>query len=248
MRRRRAMRRPRVAIPVVLLLAVALCPGPAGAKLLGNEVGAQNCATAIGGDVRDSSVTVVCGMPNEQVVALVAGLTSPDPTLKAQALDLLRARLPDDTQFRVEAIARFFEILGEQNVETERLADTFARIAEEHLQLRARLRAFQSDDPEVAALRGEAAEALEGADHDQAKALLEAARLVVRAKREALMSALAAQTLEVARLTAEQGDVERARLALADAAQLYDEAAELAAPHDPDAALTYRSQAAEAWY
>ena len=99
------MRSPRVAIYVLsMLLAAAAAPVPAGAKLLGNEVGAQNCATAIGGDVRDSSVTVVCGMPNDQVVALVTGLTSSDPALKSQALDLLRARLPADTQFRVEAM------------------------------------------------------------------------------------------------------------------------------------------------
>ena len=242
------MPNPRLIVLAFAGLLTGLLPGMGHAQLLGNDAQAQDCAAAVGGDVTDSSVKVICGMPTGEVVALVQALNSPDPAAKAEALELLRARLPGDTRFRLEAIARFFEILGEERVDSEKLADTFARIAEDHLRLRERLRAFESDDPEVQALREQAAEALERADHDAAREHLEAARQTVRAKREALRAALVEQTREEARLVAEQGDVERARLAVAAAAALYDEATSLVAPLDADAAGAHLRQAADAWY
>jgi hypothetical protein len=233
---------------LVLLFAASGLPGAAEAKLLGNEAAAQNCASAIGGSVTDSSVTVICGMPNEQVVQLVAALSSTDQRAKTAALDLLRARLPGDTQFRIEAIARFFEILGHEAVEPDRLADTFARIAEEHLDLRERLNVFQSADPEIDAYREQAAAALELGDHDAARAYLASARHAVREKSLALQAALLTHIREEARLIAEQADIERARLAQAEAAWLYEEAQGLVAVVDPQAALDYLEQAADAWF
>ena len=49
-----------------LLVAVAfsLVAQPASAQLLGSRsVEATGCASAIGGNVRDSTITTVCGMP-----------------------------------------------------------------------------------------------------------------------------------------------------------------------------------------
>ena len=73
-------------------------------------------------------------MPHEQVAALESGLTSPDPAAKWEALEHLRARLPGDTQFQLGAIATFFDILGREAVEVEKLTDTFARISVSHTQ------------------------------------------------------------------------------------------------------------------
>ena len=100
----RAFNGPRLIVLALAGLLTGLLPGAAGAQLLGNDAQAQDCAAAIGGDVTDSSVKVICGMPTGEVVALVQALNSPDPAAKAEALELLRARLPRDTRFRLEAI------------------------------------------------------------------------------------------------------------------------------------------------
>ena len=231
--------RSRLAVLAAFFFVASLSSAPAHAQLLGNEAEAQACAAAI---------TVICGMPHEQVVALVTGLSSPDPPAKSQALELLRAQLPADTQFRFEAIAKFFEILGREGVEPEKLADTFARIAEEHLRLREQLSAFRSEFPEVQALREEAAAALDRADHDTASQALDAALEQHRVRGEALQAAFVEHKRAEARMISEKGDVERARLALLVAAKLYDEAAKLITPFDTEEAQEYILQAAISWY
>jgi hypothetical protein len=64
---------PRAAVAACLLAVVAICLGrPAVAQLLGSRIEAQGCAAAVGGDVAGSTVSVVCGMPPEQVQGMVA--------------------------------------------------------------------------------------------------------------------------------------------------------------------------------
>ena len=56
----------------LIAVALSLVAQPASAQLLGSRsVEATGCASAIGGNVRDSTITTVCGMPHEQVVELV---------------------------------------------------------------------------------------------------------------------------------------------------------------------------------
>src|SRR4029450_2816242 len=57
----------RLAIALIFMVAQ-----PALTQLVGSRsVQATGCASAVGGDVRDSTVTNICGMPTEQVVELV---------------------------------------------------------------------------------------------------------------------------------------------------------------------------------
>jgi hypothetical protein len=124
----------------VLQLAIAvtltLVAQPASAQLVGSRsVQATGCASAIGGDVRDSTITTVCGMPPEQVVALVRLAASPQAGDRAELMARLSALVPASSQLRVEAIAKFFQLLGEVPVEESQLADRFAQIASEHRRL-----------------------------------------------------------------------------------------------------------------
>jgi len=122
----------RLAIAVTLTLVAQ----PASAQLVGSRsVQATSCASAVGGDVRDSTITTVCGMPPEQVVELVRLAASPQAGDRAELMARLSALVPASSQLRVEAIAKFFQLLGEAPVEENQLADRFAQIASEHRRL-----------------------------------------------------------------------------------------------------------------
>jgi len=81
----------RLAIAVTLTLVAQ----PASAQLVGSRsVQATSCASAIGGDVRDSTITTVCGMPSEQVVELVRLAASPQAGDRADLMARLSALVP----------------------------------------------------------------------------------------------------------------------------------------------------------
>src|SRR5262249_19977319 len=150
---------------------------PASAQLVGSRsVQATACGIAAAGDVRDSTITTVCGMSPEQVVELVRLAASPQAGDRAELMVRLSALVPASSQLRVEAIAKFFQLLGEVPVEESQLADRFAQIAEQHHRLQEDVKSLRVNDPEVQALRQQAAAALEIADHATAIARLAQAR------------------------------------------------------------------------
>ena len=230
----------------ILVLLLSSTGTEARAQLLGDRVEAT-CGVAAGGDVADSSVTVVCGMPHETVAELVRLAASPDAGDRAALLTRLDALVPESSRLRTEAIARFFEILGEAPASETGLADRFAAIAEEHRRLLEDVRRLRVQDPEVQALREQAAAALELAEHDAARAKLEAARALVRSKREALAKVLAEQQREEAALVTEQAQIERARLRYVEAGQLFEEATQLLPAEDLETRWLYLLDAAGAW-
>src|SRR5262245_63314165 len=120
----------------------------------------------------------------------------------------LSALVPASSQLRVEAIAKFFQLLGELPVEEDRLADRFAQIAEEHRRFAGEVKSLRVSDPEVQALRQEAVAALEIGDHATASARYEQARAIPRTKRETLARVLDDQKREEAALVFEQARVE----------------------------------------
>jgi hypothetical protein len=212
----------RLAIAVTLTLVAQ----PASAQLVGSRsVQATGCASAIGGDVRDSTITTVCGMSPEQVLELVRIAASPQAGDRAELMARLSALIPASSQLRVEAIAKFFQLLGEVPVEESQLADRFAQIAEQHRRLQEDVKSLRVNDPEVQARRQQAAAALEIADHTTAIARLAQARTIVTTKRETLARVLDDQKREEAALVFEQARVELARLAYEKAAELFAEAA-----------------------
>ncbi len=187
-------------------------------------------------------------MPHEQVVELVRLAASPAAGDREALLVHLRAIIPANSRFPAEAVARFLAILREQPVEDAKLADRFAQIAEQHVQLLQEIRQFRVGDPEVQALRDAAAAALQGApDHDLARAKLEEARRLVQAKRMAVARVLADQQREEAALVREQAGVEAARLRFAEAARLYEQAAGLLPAENRDRRGADLFAAGEQW-
>ena len=150
-------------------------------------------------------------MPHEQVVELVRLAASAQAGDRTELFARLSGLIPASSQLRIEAIVKFFQLLGEAPVEESQLPDRFAQIAEEHRRLLEEVRSFRVNDPEVQALRRQAATALEIGDHTTASARLEEARLVVSRKRETLARVLNDQKREEAALVFEQGRVESAR-------------------------------------
>jgi tetratricopeptide (TPR) repeat protein len=225
-----------------------LIGSPASAQLVGTRsVEATGCAAAVGGDVRDSSISIVCGMPLDQVVELVRLAASSQAGDRAELLIRLSALIPKSSQIRVEAIAKFFQLLGEVPVDEDQLPNRFAQIAEEHRRLIEDVKNLHVDDPEVRALREQAAASLEIADHATARAKLEQARSIVRGKREMLARVLVDQQREEAGLVNEQARVEAARLAYDEAARLFHEAADLLPTNDAATRSQYLVEEAHAW-
>jgi hypothetical protein len=233
---------------LALAVTLSLVAQPASAQLVGSRsVQATGCASAaVGGDVRDTTITTVCGMPSEQVVELVRLAASPQAGDRAELMARLSALVPGSSQLRVEAIAKFFQLLGEAPVEESQLADRFAQIAEEHRRLVQDVKSLRVNDPEVQALRQQAAAALEIADHTTAFARLTQARTIVTTKRETLARVLDDQTREEAALVFEQARVELARLAYEQAAGLFAEAARLLPASDTKTRWQYIMEKADA--
>ena len=127
----------------LLLLASTVAASPADGQVLGDRVEA-NCAS-VARNVENSTINVICGLRQEQVVELVR-------QDRAAMLAELRAIVPANSRFSVEAVARFLEILREQPVEDAKLADRFAQIAQEHVRLLQEISAFRVSDPAVQAL------------------------------------------------------------------------------------------------
>src|SRR6266849_8221562 len=236
------------ALGLILLLGATCITQPAWAQFLGKRsVESTGCASAVGGDVRDSTITTVCGMPPEQVVELVRLAASPQAGDRAELLVRISALVPASSELRVEAIVKFFRLLGEVPVEDNELADRFAQIAEEHRRLAEDVKSLRVNDPEVQALRQQAAAAVEAADHTRARAKLEEARAIVRNKRETLTRVLADQQREEAGLVFEQARVERARLAYDEAARLFREATDLL-PAGDEMRWRYTLNEGSAWF
>ena len=226
---------------LALAVTLTLVAQPTSAQLVGSRsVQATGCASAaVGGDARDTTITTICGMPPEQVVELVRLAASPQAGDRAELMVRVRALIPASSQLRVEAIAKFFQLLGEAPVEESQLADRFAQIAEEHRRLVEDVKSLRVNDPEVQALRQQAAAALEIADHTTAVARLAQARTIVTTKRETLARVLDDQKREEAALVFEQARVELARLAYEQAADLFAEAARLVPAGDIETRWRY---------
>jgi hypothetical protein len=151
------------------LLAPA-CPAHA-AGILGDTVEAT-CSAATKGDITNSTVTIVCGIPTEQAMEMMRLAASPLAGDRAELLRRLDAMIPAESRLRAEALARFFAILGQTGVAPERLTDKLVEIARRYQELLAQVSATPGDDPKVAQLKAGAKEALERGDLDRADALL----------------------------------------------------------------------------
>jgi hypothetical protein len=225
-----------------LALAAALyIARPAAAQLFGGTT-AQDCAAAIAGDVRDhSTVSVVCGIPKEEVAEFIRLAVSGRPGDYADLLRRLDAMIPADARLRVEALARFFTILGEADVPSEHLTDRLVEIAGRYQELLVQLKAASGDDPEVVRLKAEAEAALGRGDLDRADAFLQEVE-------EVQEKAADRQALELAATKAQRAGLALTRLRYAEAASLFAEAAGRMPPGYEEERLGYLDQETEALY
>jgi hypothetical protein len=231
----------RAIVAAGLLALGATCLGrPALAQLLGGRIEAQGCAAAVGGDVAGgSTVSVVCGMPPEQVQAMVAVFTQQlgaAGAARAEA-EAQAVRLAAQLGVTREAMVSFFHILGEREVPLERMPTRLGEIAARYGELTRRLAALEPEDPSARELVERGREAVAAGRYDEADALL------VRAKEAELAAArqageLARQAqeaadrrlLKAAALEAERGQLALTRLRYREAAGHFAAAAETVPP------------------
>ena len=92
---------------LVSLLATAVAASPV--QVLGEEL--ADCASVARSNVQGSPVSVICGMPREQLVELVKLAAASSPGNRAALRVRLNAVVPANSRYPVEAVARFLEIL-----------------------------------------------------------------------------------------------------------------------------------------
>jgi tetratricopeptide (TPR) repeat protein len=228
---------------------------PATAELFGSRTEARDCSSAVGGDVTNSTVNVVCGMPFEQVSQLMGMAVSGRPGDYTELLQRLDALIPATSQLRAEALARFFAILGEADVSPERLTQKLVEIAERYQTLLAQLDATGSSDPEVQRLKELAHEALQAGDFARTEELLNQAKArdlsaieQMRAVMEQMQATLNARQLSAAETAAKNGALMMTQIRYADAARYYAEAVGLTPERYVEQLSNYLSDWAEALY
>jgi tetratricopeptide (TPR) repeat protein len=207
---------------------------PATAQFLGDRTEARDCASAVGGNVTNSTVNVVCGIPHEQVHEFMRLAVSGRPADYTELLQRLDALIPATSRLRAEALARFFAILGEADVSPERLTDRLVTIAEHYQMLLAQLDAPGSSDPHVQRLNEQAREALQAGDFARTEELLNQAKSrdlsaieQMRAAMEQMPAKLEARQLSAAENAAKNGTLMMTRLRYREAGGYFAEAVDL---------------------
>jgi tetratricopeptide (TPR) repeat protein len=145
-------------------------------------------------------------------------------------------------QFDVQdtALVNFFRILGDKKIPVEDLDAKLREIASRHVSLLNEVKVTQDDDPEVAALKQQAATAIAAGDYDQAEQLLgrardadiQAAQRIREAATRQMEEAIRRQ-LRAAESQAAIGQTELTRLRYGAAATAFKAAADLVPPEHP---------------
>lgn len=146
------------------------------------------------------------------------------------------------------ALQNFFEILKEQNIKPEDYDHTLRQIADRYQNNVKELASFQSEDPEVKALLGQAEQALKQGEFVQAEALLNQAKSTDLAAAKKLQDTAAKRLLSAAEATVQNGELQLTQIHYVQAAQYYREAASIVPPEFAEKVAYYLNQAGEAWY
>ena len=173
--------------------------------------------TASGGGVasgRDMRITQTG--PGTLIVGGVHGISPEDFQKVSAELGVTQA-----------ALASFFKVLEKQKVAPEDLDSTLRDFAKRYKQLEEDLKRYTSDDPEVAALREQAREALEAGNFDRAEQLLNEASAKDLAAAERQESVARQHRLSAARSKANNGVLKWTQFAYREAAGYYRQAAAL---------------------
>src|SRR5262245_2797417 len=186
-------------------------------QVFGTRVEATSCASAIGGNVTASNVSVVCGIPPEVLDALVNSRTKVLEELVSahrETITLLKGSL-DLNERQIRAA---LEAIGESNVPAERLAAKLVEIAENFKALREAASARPGDAPNIAALKADAQKAIEAGELAKADALLADVETEQRRAHDRF-------PMNEAETSARRGDIALTRLRYAEAAKHFANAA-----------------------
>ncbi len=195
---------------------------------------------AIGGNVTNSTINVVCGVPPEKLEELVRSRTKDLSDLSESQREtnaLLKEKL-DLTQSQVKSA---LEILGEANVPPERLAAKLVEIAGKFKDLQTAAAAQPGDDAKITALKAEAQKAIQDGELDKAKEIL---AKVEKIQDEALERPL----LNAAQTAAQLGDLALAQLRYPEGAGHFARAAAKVPQGHQDERWKYLNAEAAALY
>src|SRR5262245_44525617 len=168
------MRCPAMKRHLSFVAALGIClagPSVSYAQVFGTRVEATSCASAVGGSITASNVSVVCGIPPEVLDALVKSRTVVlDELVNAhrETIALLKGNLDlNERQIRAALSS-----IGENNIPPERLAAKLVEIAERFKELSATASTLPGDSPRIVSLKAEAQRAIETGELAKADALL----------------------------------------------------------------------------
>jgi tetratricopeptide (TPR) repeat protein len=227
----------------VAALGMCLVSSPiTSAQVFGTRIEATSCASAVGGNITASNVSVVCGIPPEVLDGLVKSRTAMLEELVSahrETISLLKGGLDlNERQIRAALNA-----IGENNVPPERLAPKLLEIAERFKELRATAPAQPGDSPKLAALKDAAQKAIEGGELVKADALLADVETEQR-------GALDQLTVNAAETSARRAEIALTRLRYMEAANHFANAAAVFPPgsaHE-DMRVSYLYKEAAALY
>jgi hypothetical protein len=141
------------------------------AQVFGTRVEATSCASAVGGNITASNVSVVCGIPPEVLDALVKSRTVALEELVSAHRETI-ALLKGNLDLNERQVRAALNAIGESNVPPERLAGKLLEIAERFQNLQATALAQPGDSPKIAALKADAHKAIEAGELANASELL----------------------------------------------------------------------------
>ena len=146
------------------------------------------------------------------------------------------------------ALDNFFKILQRKKVPPEYLDSTLRQIAKHYQELRARVRMISPADPKVALLRDTADAALEKGEFEQAEALLNQATALDLKAVKGMQKMTKQRLLSAANSRAANGDLKNTQLAYVEAAEYYQQAAELVPADEQSILAEYLNKEGNAWF
>jgi tetratricopeptide (TPR) repeat protein len=218
-------------IKVIVLLAFVFV-GEQRVLAFNDDISANGCSMAVGGDLAQSDVDIICGIPRDVYEKLINRYEN-SLSDKDEILGLLREKL----RLNERQIAAAFEAAGREGVPPERMGETLLEIAQKYKSLQEELQETSGDSTEIRQKKALAAKALEEGDLDRADALLDK----IIALEDA---AIDQRALEAAATRAKKAEVALLRLRYRDAADVYAAAAKrVPATHSAQQHVYLRLQA-----
>ncbi len=189
----------------------------------GDAAAPAPAVTASGGGVASGGdINITQSSSGTLIVGDVHGVRPEDYQRVSEELGVTKA-----------ALTSFFKILEQRKVAPEDLDSTLREFAKRYKALEADLARSTSDDPEVAALRAQAREALEAGAFDRAEELLNEASAKDLAAAERQEAVAKQRRLSAAQSKAQNGHLKWTQFAYREAAEYFRQAAALL-PADAD--------------